>query len=599
MRILGLDIEPGKSPLSSSQPTYSIVIIDDDKLVDKEEGVKLSRLIRLAWEYKPDVIALDNVFELGQNEREVARVLSLFPPNTRVVQVTLEEGKFEDLREVAKKYSIDVQGKPRAIKTALLNALLALRGAGTQVTLFEAKTKIVISKGKGTSKGGMSSNRYKRGIRGAVLRVARKVKEALDSRGFDYDYMLKRSKAGIEKAVFIVYAPRESLYGLVRSIKTQKVTVEVKPVYKSKLIFGEERTGKKLLIVGVDPGIETGVAILDVYGNPVYLVSRRSLDRLDIIEIIRKFGKPVVIATDVNPPNDAVKKLSGQLGGVKLYIPERSLSIEEKTELVQKFSEEYGIKVDDPHIRDSLAAALKAFHEISKKVNQALSITRKLDLEIDEENLISCIISGKTVSDCVEAQIERELETPRVEIREGNQQSTRPCEPPVELIRELESLKQKVKTLTREKIALEERINELKTFYKVEVMRDRKVYELSERLNELTKIVNDLRASLESERNLRSTLEDLVLGLREGRFALIKSGESDLIDVIDGRVYVLGEEVNPRFLGYVGKNFIIIDKSVLKELDVLRKEKVASRKKEMNVDDVKRIVEEYRKTRRA
>lgn len=51
-------------------------------------------------------------------------------------------------------------------------------------------------------------------------------------------------------------------------------------------------------------------------------------------------------------------------------------------------------------------------------------------------------------------------------------------------------------------------------------------------------------------------------------------------------------------MGYVGKNFIIIDKSVLKELDVLKREKEASRKKEMNVDDVKRIIEEYRKTRR-
>jgi len=38
----------------------------------------------------------------------------------------------------------------------------------------------------------------------------------LDSHGFDYDMIIRRSKAGLEGAQFVVYAPRESLYGIIR-----------------------------------------------------------------------------------------------------------------------------------------------------------------------------------------------------------------------------------------------------------------------------------------------------------------------------------------------------------------------------------------------
>jgi len=79
MRVLGLDIEPGKSPQASSQPTYSVVVIDEKKILLKEESVKLSKLIRLAWELRPNLIALDNVFELGSNEREVVKSYRFCP----------------------------------------------------------------------------------------------------------------------------------------------------------------------------------------------------------------------------------------------------------------------------------------------------------------------------------------------------------------------------------------------------------------------------------------------------------------------------------------------------------------------------------------
>ncbi|MGC9104919.1 MAG: DUF460 domain-containing protein [Thermoprotei archaeon] len=598
MRVLGLDIEPGKSPQGSVQPTYSIVILDEDKLLLKEEGVKLSRLIRLAWEYRPQVLALDNVFELGATERDVVKVVSMMPPEIRLVQVNLQDGKFEDLVEVAKRFSIDVPGKPRPIKTALINALLALKGSGTVISVYESKTKIVISKGKTTSKGGMSSNRYKRNIRATVLRVVKKVKEALDSNGFDYDYLVKKSRAGVEKAVFIVYAPRESLYGVVRKIDAPNVKLDIRPVYKSKLVFQDKKPPERKLIVGVDPGIETGVSIIDIYGNPVFFTSRRSIDRLDVIEIIRNYGKPLIIATDVNPPSDAVKKLVSQLGGVKLFYPERSMTIDEKTEIVQEYAELYGLKIDDPHVRDSLAAALKAYREVSKKVRQAESLLRKLELDIDEDSVISCVVSGKTVADCVEEQIEKNLERPQLEVKEPQRLNVvKEQGPPVELIREMEALKSRVKALIREKQELEERIAEMKAMFKAEVMKERKIYEMSERVKALAQRVAELERALADEAKRRENLESLIPLLIEGRKVVIREGEDGLLKLSNGRLFALEEEVNPRIADYVGRDFVIVDKSVLQDLQVLKKEKEASSKKGVEISDVKKLIEEYRKQR--
>jgi Uncharacterized conserved protein len=79
MRVLGVDIEPGKSPQASSQPTYSVVVIDEEKILLKEENVKLSKLIRLAWELRPNLVALDNVFELAQTSEKSSRSYRFCP----------------------------------------------------------------------------------------------------------------------------------------------------------------------------------------------------------------------------------------------------------------------------------------------------------------------------------------------------------------------------------------------------------------------------------------------------------------------------------------------------------------------------------------
>jgi predicted RNase H-like nuclease (RuvC/YqgF family) len=74
-------------------------------------------------------------------------------------------------------------------------------------------------------------------------------------------------------------------------------------------------------------------------------------------------------------------------------------------------------------------------------------------------------------------------------------------------------------------------------------------------------------------------------------------GEDGPLKLSNGKLFALEEEVSPRIADYVGRGFVIVDKSVLQDLQVLKKEREASLKKGVEISDVKKLIEEYRKQR--
>jgi len=110
------------------------------------------------------------------------------------------------------------------------------------------------------------------------------------------------------------------------------------------------------LIVGIDPGTSVGVAVLDIYGNLISTCSKRGMKRSDIIHYIMKFGRPLIIASDVTPAPKSVEKIARSFGS-RLYYPKFSLLIIEKFSVVRNYSD----AAYDEHQRDALAAALKAW----------------------------------------------------------------------------------------------------------------------------------------------------------------------------------------------------------------------------------------------
>ncbi|MUM64674.1 DUF460 domain-containing protein [Acidianus infernus] len=600
MRIMGIDINPGSSPANLLDAKYSVVILDENgNIVQKYDEIGISKIIRLAWEYEVSIVATDNIYELGENDKQVIKIISLFPDNVELVQVTYNDGRFMDIREVAKNMGIEIQGKPNPSKTAYLAAYLALKGAGTKIKLTENKTKIIISRGRHLGPGGMSSNRYKRHIRGLILRVFKEVKETLDRNNIDYDVILRKSKSGLENATFIVYAPRERLYGLVKKMSGHDVNLEIRPVYKTKIDFEtNKKIEKKPIIVGIDPGIFVGISAIDIHGNPVILESKKGIDREEIINILSEKGSAIIIATDVNPVPDAVKKIAGILKA-KLYVPDKSLSVDEKQKLLQEYSEKYNLNITDPHIRDSLAAALKAYKELENKLSQAFSTIRKLDLDIDEYAVYRCIIEGKTAAECIEKQIENEIaEDENREIIKVEKTETKEKQPENKTFTENSELKHEIfrlrRTITRllnEKYELEKKLYEIKTQFNAEVERDRRLYRLKTELEERNKSILKLQEIIKDYSDKINKLEGIINDLVEGRVNIIKS--NSLIEISDYKVKILGEEVNPSIFNYVGKDFIICKSNILDDIRKLSKEKEIQ--KEIDINDIKNIIEEYRR----
>jgi hypothetical protein len=123
----------------------------------------------------------------------------------------------------------------------------------------------------------------------------------------------------------------------------------------------------KALIVGIDPGIGTGIAILDLNGNLLHLSSRRDEHKSKLIRDIIDHGSAFIIAVDVFPAPKTVEKIASSLGAL-MWVPRRSMTNAEKSKTIKAFKKEYRkatggreLKLGDKHEKDALAAALRAF----------------------------------------------------------------------------------------------------------------------------------------------------------------------------------------------------------------------------------------------
>ena len=512
-------------------PHFSVVVLRDNEIVAENPEVSLHRLIRLLWEYRPNILAVDNVFELGEDERKLAKFFNLIPPEVRVIQVTRWPEGFLKIKEAAIRAGLEVAyGKPSPLRTAYLAALIASKGYGTEVKLYEEKTKIIISRTASIGPGGMSQNRYKRRLRGIVLNLTRKIKESLDRYGLDYDLTFRKSGGGLDSSVFIVYAPREKLYGIVKPLKTSDVRIEIRPIYKPKISFLQqehERQLQRYLIVGVDPGISTGLAILDIDGAPLEIISGRGLDRSDIVSHVLAHGTPIIVATDVNPVPETVKRLAAMFNA-ELYVPSQSLSSDEKRQIVQEYISKYHwIAVEDNHQRDALAAAVRAFRSIESKLRQVESYVSKLGLEIQVDKIKVAVIKGKSTTEAVEEEIAKLYE----EEEEGEEGER---EEKTEVIQEEseveERLREEVKRLKRERQYLRERVRELEEKvshlefeldYKSKVIEPdeataRTIEMLKQEVRRLTEYSRSLESEITALRNMIASSNKLFLMLMRG-----------------------------------------------------------------------------------
>ncbi|NPV63838.1 MAG: DUF460 domain-containing protein [Methanotrichaceae archaeon] len=436
MKIFGVDIASG-SPSSRRPPSYSLVVLDEDR---KSSYHMISRykLIRLIRSMQPDIVAVDNVFELAAGKRELTNLLRRLPSSTRLVQVTGGE-KPEGLAKIARWHGISFD-RLNPLDEAETCARLAAWGVGEVVSAFEDRTWIKVSRRRSPGRGGWSQNRYSRKIHGAVKGLAREVEKQLRQAGLDFTFRSVEGLGGYTRAEFVVDAPRDKVH--INPGYYSDAQLKVQSIERPTLQFQPLAQRRGYIIVGLDPGTTTGIAALSLKGDLQDLISSRALSSSEVIEWIAARGKPLIVATDVYPAPGAVEKVKRAFNSV-LYSPGEDIPAEEKIAMAR----EYGYKND--HERDALAAAVSAFKKYKNKFSL---VEKKAPPEIDPDEVKALVVRGFSIENAI-----LELTAPP-EMSALEQPPAEPAAPP-----EISSYRSQIQQLSEQVKTLRSYVDELKS----------------------------------------------------------------------------------------------------------------------------------------
>lgn len=173
----------------------------------------------------------------------------------------------------------------------------------------------------------------------------------------------------------------------------------------SDLVFKSHKSNKsnRGIIVGYDPGLTVGIAIINLHGELISLNSYKEIRRSEIISHIIEYGRTVLVATDVYPAPKSVRKIASTLNS-KIWSPYKNMSVESKIEIVDSFISNGNnlMLPQNAHERDALAAALKTFKDHQNKFRQIEKRAEKLSLSADMVDQIKImVINGKSISNSI------------------------------------------------------------------------------------------------------------------------------------------------------------------------------------------------------
>ena len=440
--IFGVDVHSGD--VRGQAPSYALVVLDSSGI--ERTVITRRKLLRRIVDEKPDVIATDNIYELAEDKGAFVGLLRSIPENTAVVQVTGAE-RPEPLSRIAHRHDVAYGKEP--MQEAEAAARLAASNVGYEVRAFEDTTRVKVSRGRSTGKGGWSADRYTRRIHGAVKRRTREVANSLDEAGLQYEQTVTEKYGGYANAVFTVEATPSDIP--VSAGRSGDVRVEITREQQDGLTFEPLATRRDYVIVGIDPGTTTAVAVVDTDGSVLDVYSTRTDDTAAVIEWIIERGRPFLVAADVTPMPGTVEKIRRSFDATG-WTPNSDLLIDRKQHRTRD------IGYDNDHQRDAIAAALLA---VDDHATQFERIAAKVPVRLDTDEVIARVVGD---SESISAVI-RDLSPD--ESTEEPAPQPEPAEPSAErkLLREkeerIERLEEYISQLTSSLEARDEEIASL------------------------------------------------------------------------------------------------------------------------------------------
>jgi predicted RNase H-like nuclease (RuvC/YqgF family) len=384
--IFGVDVQSGD--VRGDAPSYALVALDGEDI--ERDVVSRRKLRRRIQSEEPAIVATDNTYELAEDKGALVAFLRELPTGTKLVQVTGDE-RPEPLSRVAARHGVPY-GKP-PMKEAEAAARLAARNVGYEVSAFTDTTEVKVARGRSTGSGGWSEDRFTRRIHGSVKKAAREVTSELEAAGLEFERNVTEKYGGFSQALFEVEATPAEIP--VSSRRSGDVRVEIERERRDGIEYRPLATRRDHVVVGIDPGTTTAVALLDLDGSVLDVWSTRTADTAEVIEWIIEHGRPVLVAADVEPMPETVEKTrrSFDAGG---WIPDRDLPVDEKLHRTRE--QPY----DNDHERDALAAALFAFDDHAEQFER---VAAKTPPQLDRGEVIARVVGSDESVEAVVAEL--------------------------------------------------------------------------------------------------------------------------------------------------------------------------------------------------
>uniref|UniRef100_A0A7C3RAM5 DUF460 domain-containing protein n=1 Tax=Archaeoglobus fulgidus TaxID=2234 RepID=A0A7C3RAM5_ARCFL len=622
--VYGVDIVSG-SVHGKIKPRYAVVVLENGK--EFEKIVSRSKLFRMIKKNKPEIIAVDNIYEVFRDREDLIFFLKNIPSKTKLVQVTDRENSLPSL---SKRFGLKINIR-NPMDEARACAYLASFGMGSEISVFADKTRITVSRNRSLGKGGWRQKKYGRKVHNAVREVYKEIREKIVEAGFDFVEEVKKGYGGISRGVIIVNAKKDEIP--VNSFKTRDVQVVVEAIEKEKIEFIPLRKTLRYLIVGVDPGSTTAVAALDLRGEVVDIKSKKGWSPGEVVEFISSLGKPVVISTDKSSPPEFVSKIKASFNAV-LYTPKEDISVEKKRLLTSKYI------TSNDHERDALAAAIDAFNSYKNKL---INIEKRLPAGIDSDRIKAEIIKGTPLKEIL-SETKEESRTEKFQTDNVSREEVIRRDRVIERLKEENTiLSRKIKELRDEIDNLRARIASISREEHEKIRKEtyvqnleREIAELKRKLREKDEEIERLKQRIEMLRKMKMlefqgwkevkvlrkfTREEIEraereMGISEGDIILIidsSGGSASLAEMLckkgikaiicSSEMSHLAAEIFERYsvprISFDEVEFMMGDDIAV--VNAEKFERVYAEKleeaKRRKIDQLERLVEEYRKRR--
>jgi predicted RNase H-like nuclease (RuvC/YqgF family) len=522
--IFGVDVQSGD--VRGDAPSYALVQFDGESV--ERDVVSRRKLRRLVDDEAPAILATDNMYELAEDKDHLVHVLRELPAGTKLVQVTGAQ-RPEPLSRVAKRNGVPYGKDP--MQEAEAAARLAANNVGQEVSAFTNTSTVKVSRGRSTGGGGWSEDRLTRRIHGAVKRRAREVGSELEAAGLDYERAVTEKYGGFSNAVFTVEATPVEIP--VSTGRSGDVRVEIERERRDGIEFRPLAKRRDHVVVGVDPGTTTAVALVDLDGRVLDVHSTRTADAADVTEWIIERGRPVVVAADVTPMPNTVEKLRRSFDAAG-WIPGTDLPVDEKQHRTREHA------YDNDHERDALAAALYA-HDAH--ADQFERVTRKVPRDVERGTVVKRVVAGEESVEAVLADLQDEPG----EDDHGDEHLPREPTPEEKRIRRLEDqverLEDTVAELEDTVERKDDRVAELEA--ELESARSEERRDVRERreVNRLRRETDRLESELDEQRTRADALEEKLARLK----ALWKLDHSNFSDVAEKKQGLVPVKVVEQF----------------------------------------------------